>query len=332
MDFKQTVKPQLADGFEIVERYDDGTQGSNEVARVRSVNFVHLEDGRDVVVKVMPLCGKHHQRRKALTEVVFYLLDKLIGGQRVVPDLYAELFELTGAYAEKWGVRNPEGHPRICQVVRAYAPCQAGDEWRGEVYGQLGDLGAADRHCQSVIETHPDAEKISLLDLLTINQDRSARNWVTDHGARFYAIDNGMAWFHEFPNGDMEMRGCAIDDVLLQKEPWQFIAGVFSTSWAGRPLSAGLLADLHAFDETQFRREVDQAAIDLGFPPGMGDDWRFDGVLRRLRWMAREGRQPFADEYRAWYEGGYGLFTPSELVESGGQFIWKLEHDYDGTR
>lgn len=328
-DFKTLVKPQLAQGFEILERYDDGTQGANEVARVRTVNIIRTGDNRELVVKVMPLCGKHHQRRKALTEVVFYLLDRMIGGLRVVPDLYAELFELTDAYAEKWGVRNPEGHPRICQVVRAYAPCQPGDEWRGEMYGRLGNLEAADQHCQSVIEAHPDAEKISLIDFLTINQDRSARNWVTDHGARFYAIDNGMAWFHDYPNVDNEMVGCAIDDVLLQLKPWQFISGVFTTSWAGCPISPDLLDGLRAFDGAEFRREVSQAARALGFPGGLGDDWRFDGVLRRLEWMATNGRQPSASEYRAWYSGGSGLMRPSEIIDTGGRMIWALEMDYD---
>lgn len=323
--FKQTVKPLLARGFEVIEVYDDGTGGSNEVACVRLA-----PDDREVVVKTMLAVKKYHQRRKALTEVVFYLLDVLIGGRRVVPDLYAELYSSTPAYTAAWGARNPEGHQRVCQVVRDYAPGGPGDEWRGAMYADLGDLSAADEYCQAVIEAHRDAEKISLLDFLTINQDRSARNWVTDRGISFYAIDNGMAWFHEYPNGDGWKQGCVIDDVLLQREPWQFISGVFTTSWAGRPLSEELAVGLSPgiFDETAFLRGVDVAATRLGFPAGMSQGWRFEGILRRLRWIAREGRQPSADEYRAWRRGS-DLFTPPEIVASGGQIVWRPEWDRD---
>jgi len=271
---------------------------------------------------------KYHQRRKALTEVVMYLLDDLIGGPRVVPDLYAELFRLTPAYARLWGEENYEGHGRVCQVVRDYAPAQPGDEWRGEMYLQLEHLDEADEHCKAVMSDHSDAEKISLLDFLTINQDRSARNWVTDHGARFYAIDNGMAWFHEYPESDDWKYGCAIDDVILQVEPWRFISGIFTTLWAGRDLSPALLDGLRNFDEAEFLKRIDRAAVDLGFPAGISADWRFEGILRRLRWMADQGRQPTAREYRDWYSGS-DLFTPPEIVASGGEIVWKLEWDYD---
>ncbi len=322
MNFKAIVKPQLLDAFTVIEVYDDGTGGANEVARIE------LADGMHVVIKTMLAITKYHQRRKALTEVVMYLLDHLMGEPRVVPDLYAELFKLTPAYATAWGETNVEGHSRVCQVLRGYAPCQPGDEWRGEIYRGTGKLNEADEICQRVIATHPDGEKISVLDFITINQDRSARNWVTDHGGRFYAIDNGMAWFHEYPDSDEWKNGCAIEDVILQREPWKFISGVFTTSWAGRPLSAHLLDKLRAFDESEFLACVDRAGEAVGFPAGMGDDWRFEGILRRLRWITEHGRQPRADEYRLWYRGSE-LFTPPEIVESGGKIVWRPEWDKD---
>lgn len=322
MSFKATVKPQLKTTFAVVEVYDDGTGGSNEVARVC------LEDGTHVVLKTMLAINPYHQRRKALTEATMALLDEGLGGARVVPELYAELFELTPAYVTAWGGENAEGHPRICQVVRSYAPDQPGDEWRGEMYAALGDLGAADRHCERVIASHPDAERISLLDFATINQDRSARNWVTDHGQRFYAIDNGMAWFHEYPENDNWRFGCAIEDVILQREPWQFISGVFTTSWAGRPISSPLLDSLRAFDERGFLKDIERVSRALGFPADMSCDWRFEGILRRWRWMTEHGRYPSADEYRAWHTGSE-LMTPPEIVASGGRVVWQAEWDRD---
>ena len=325
MTWKENIKPQLEAGFEIVQIYDDGTGGSNEVAKVR------LADGTEVVTKVMLGVKKYHQRRKALTEVTTYLLDIFMGGNRVVPDLYAELFNATDAYVETWGEENIEGHPRICQVVREYAPAQPGDEWRGEMYRTLGNLKEADKQCRRIIENHPDAERISVLDFLTINQDRSARNWVTDYGQRFFAIDNGMAWYHSYPDDPRWRDGCVIDDVVLQKEPWKFISGIFTTSWAGQPLSDNLLNRLRMFDEVRFLDGIEQGAIDLGFPVGLSQDWRFEGVLRRLRWMAKNERQPTAEEYRTWHRGSE-LMTPPEIMATGGKLVWELEMDYDFER
>ena len=321
-EFKRRIKPQLDAHFVIVEVYDGGTGGDNEVARAC------VSDGSEVVMKVMLANKKYHQRRKALTEAVMYLLDVGLGGERVVPDLYIELFELTDAYTNAWGVKNAEGAKRVCSVIRGFAPGGPGDEWRGVEYKQRGHLPHADAHCKSVIDFHPDAERISLLDFITINQDRSARNWVTDHGKRFYAIDNGMAWFHEYPYSNDWKYGCAVDDVILQLNPWQFISGVFSTSWAGRPLSPVMQAALDNFDEIDFLQGVEVAARAVGFPAGISEDWRFEGLLRRLRWIRDNGRQPTVTEYRAWHQGSE-LMTPPEVVASGGQVVWNLEMDYD---
>ena len=321
MTWKEKIKPLLDKPYRLIEVYDNGTNGANEVARFG------LEDGTEVVIKTMLATKKYHQRRKALTEVVMGLLDHLIGGNTVVPELYAELYTPLPSYFTHWGLEHTE---RICQIVRAYAPAQPGDEWRGEVYRQCGNLALADRICQQVISSHPDAERISVLDFLTINQDRSARNWVTDHGNRFFAIDNGMAWFHEYPDSDAWQQGCVVDDVILQVEPWQFISGVFTTSWAGQVLSPDLFNRLKEFDEGKLLAGVEQASLDLGFPDGMFQDWRFEGILRRLRWMVDYRRQPSTMEYRAWREGSEYM-TPPEIIATGGQIVWDLQWDKCAT-
>ena len=308
--------------WQLIEMYDNGTAGANEVARIK------MSDDRDVVLKVMLSNKKYHQRRKALTEYTMALLDSMLGAGRVVPDVTVNMFKSSPEYTAIWGQRNSEGAERVCQVSRGYAPGKPGDEWRGDVYGRTDNLFKADEICKDVLANHPDAERISLLDFITINQDRSARNWVTDNGERFYAIDNGMAWFHEYPESDDWKYGCAIDDVILQVGPWQFISGVFTTLWAGRNLSAPLAKALAGFDESYFLKGIDQAAQALDFPPGMSQDWRFEGLLRRMRWIRENNRQPSTFEYRDWYKGS-DLFTPPEIVETGGKVVWKLEWDYD---
>lgn len=320
MNWKDQVKPLLQRYFKMVEVYDNGTQGANEVSRVRLANGVEL------VVKTMLAIKIYHQRRKALTEVTMSLLDQGLGGDTVVPPMFAEMFSLTPIYAEHWGQANVEGHRRICQVVRAYAPGGPGDEWRGQVYARTRNLDSADRQCRAVIAHHPDAERISLLDFLTINQDRSARNWVTNGGERFYAIDNGMAWFHEYPESNAWQQGCVVDDVILQVKPWQFISGVFTTTWSGRPLSESLLTAVKNFDEDRFLAGISAAAVELEFPTELSQDWRFEGILRRLRWIAEHERQPTAEEYRAWHRGS-PLMTPPEIEATGGKLIWTSEMD-----
>jgi hypothetical protein len=137
-----------------------------------------------------------------------------------------------------------------------------------------------------------------------------------------------MAWFHEFPHSDDWKYGCAIDDVIIQKGDWQFISGVFSTLWVGKPLSLNLKDALDRFDEPYFLHQIGEAAEALNFPTEIAQDWRFEGLLRRLRWIRDHGRQPTKEEYRAWYRGSE-LFTPPEIVASGGKIVWQIEWDKD---
>lgn len=317
------VKDHLIRGkFKVVKIFDDGTHGANEVAHLR------LTNGVEIVQKVMLGVKIYHQRRKALTEAVMYLLDRNIGPEYVVPEIYVELFKLYPSYTKIWGERNVEGHERICQVVRGYAPKWSGEEWRGSLYAAIGNLEEVDKRIKEKISTSPTAEKISVLDFLTVNQDRSARNWATD-GEKFYAIDNGMAWFHEFPEGDWRS-GCVIDNVLLQVGKWRFISGVFTTLWAGRKLSGLLLNQMKNFyrNKVPFLEQVEANSLKLGFPPGMCEDWRFIGILRRLDWMVKKGRQPTAKEYRKWRKDS-DLMTPERIVALGGKVKWRKSWDID---
>lgn len=325
--FRDVVKAQLESGqcrFAGVmsdggDRLHDGTNQSNEIG------VWDLDNGWRVVQKVMLSSPKYHQKRKALTEMVHAWLDEGLGGERVTPATYVERFAETETYLNRWGKPKEAGRQRVCQVVHLHLKATAGDEWRGAEYRRLGNLPEADIFCRATIEHHPDAERIALLDLLTINQDRSARNWITDNGHRFYAIDNGMAWFHEYPHSDAWKIGTVIDDVLIQTKPWQFISGVFTTSYAGRGLSLNLMAGLNDFRWRDFCKNLDRSCEWLELPP-LSDDWRFLGLKRRLDWIKARGRFPTGDEYRGWLKGSE-LMTPPEIVETGGKIVWEGDED-----
>ncbi len=318
---RNRVKTQLEAGqFRVLKIIDDGTDHSNEIA------VLALNDGAKIVQKVMLTSHKYHQRRKALTEATHAIIDELLGGSRVVPNTYVEAFTPYPAYHSIWGeVCKEPDRTRVCQVVHEYVEAVPGDEWRGQMLRETGGLSQADERCRQVIEMHPDAERIALLDFLTINQDRSARNWLTNGGVRFYAIDNGMAWFHEYPDNDGWKIGCVIDDVLLQVEPWQFISGVFTTSYAGQSVSRPLWWAMGNFDWKGFADKLNAACEMLGLP-ALSDDWRYSGLKNRFDWMFSWKQFPTADEYRAWHQGSE-LMTPPEIVASGGKVVWTQIED-----
>lgn len=327
-EFRDKIKPLLTlgdYGFDRVasdggDRHHDGTNQSNEIGLLKVGD-------QNILQKVMLTSHKYHQRRKALTEMVHAWLDEGLGGQRVVPLTYAETFEPTRGYNDLWGGQPKEpARVRVCQVVHEFLQAVPGDEWRGHEYRRLGNLAEADYVCKSVIEAHPDAERIALLDFLTINQDRSARNWVTNLGRRFYAIDNGMAWFHEYPENDGWKVGCVIDDVLIQRGPWRFISGVFTTSYAGRGLSAALQKAMGEFNWLTFSINLDKSCQWLRLP-NLSLDWRFTGLKRRFFWIHDKGRFPTTDEYRGWLRDGSELMTPPEIIKSGGKLVWESVED-----
>jgi hypothetical protein len=44
-------------------------------------------------------------------------------------------------------------------------------------------------------------------------------------------------------------------------------------------------------------------------------------------WIMEKERFPTAAEYRGWLENGSELFTPPEIVASGGQLVWQRGED-----
>ncbi len=325
-EWEKSIKDQLTKNkFKVVEVFDDGTNGANEVAHLR------LADGTEIIQKVMLGVRTYHQRRKALTEVVNYLLDFHLGEGAcgyVVPALFAERFQNYESYSAVWGKENVDGHKRICQVIRDYAPLWSGENWRGEIYKTLRPLGAVDNRIFNKIHTNHSAFRIALIDFITVNQDRSARNWTFDPAQdKFFAIDNGMAWYHEYPEPNW-LGGCVIDDVILQVGAWRFISGVFTTALAGRELSEELLKGMKNFDSKAFFKEIGIASKRLGYPENIHEDWRFTGLFRRFLWIRDKGRFPTSEEYRKWRVSS-GLMNPDKIIETGGKSVWKIEMDKD---
>ena len=337
--------------MELVQVYDDGTNGANEVASWKN------DDGEMFVLKVMVISRpKVHQRRKALTESVFWELDYGLGRGYVSNPVEVGMWE-DGRFPyheRQFGRKNIDGWQRMCWVRRGYSDGLPGDEWRGRLASAgnkgglsgAGNLTAADQHAMDTIGRHPDAARIAMLDFLTGNQDRSARNWCTNMppivrkegpGIGFFAIDNGMAWFHEYwSRGEKNnypeygwRQGFVIDDVLIQHDPWRFISGVFTTSWAGMKIPQPLLDAMRDFDRVAWLRKVATACELLGYPVAMAGDWRFEAILRRMDFMAGVGRFVRKEEYRGWRENGSPLLTPPEVIGSGGLEVWTLAMDYE---
>jgi hypothetical protein len=117
-----------------------------------------------------------------------------------------------------------------------------------------------------------------------------------------------------------------VDDVLIQRGPWRFISGVFTTSYAGRALSPTLAMQVTAFDWQKFYENLDLSCQWLGISQ-LSLDWRFLGIKRRLEWITKNGQFPTADEYRGWLNNGSELMTPPEIIASGGKIVWRDVED-----
>ena len=322
LEWGRDAAEKFDEGFEIIQVYDNGLNHTNEVALIR------LKDGQQVVTKAMLLRPKYHQRLKSLMEIAFTHIDEQLGGpDRVALPIHARLFKPSDRYLEAFGPEDDE-RPRIAHLIWKFAPGIDGQTWHQQVgHDPIRSQG----------RDHPDAERIALLDLLVINQDRSLRNWVTTGGARFFAIDSGMAWYNQQPfYFNPEIWGCGVK-CLIQDGPWKPIAGVFSTLWAGRTIRPALLQGLQNFDETAFNDRVDLTAGHLGFPEPMSGDFRFEGIRRRIRWFAHYGRLPSKDEYYTWRPVlGYGDGTPMmnamKLLADGAKAIWRPDWEYLDAR
>ena len=308
------------EGFEVVKIYDDGSGHTNEVALVR------LADGQEVVTKVLLVRMRYQQRLKSLMEMTVSGVDEQLGDNgRVVMPMHARLFVPSDRYDSVFGPEQPE-RPRVAHLIWKHAP---GID--GEKYWQT----VGSDYLKGQIVDHPDTERIALIDLLVINQDRALKNWVTNNGQRFYAIDNGMAWYNEQPYFfNAYIWGCGVK-CLIQERGWQPIAGVFSTLWAGRPIRKELLDALQTFDPILFNRVVDYWAQQLGFPEPIAEDFRFEGILRRIEWFAEAGRFPTRDEYYSWRpQPGHGdgspLMNVNLMLEDGAKAIWRPDWEYLG--
>lgn len=310
------------EGFELVRVYDDGSGHTNEVAVVK------LSDGQQVVTKAMLLRPHYQQRIKSLMEVTVAHIDDQIGGDdRVVMPLHARLFRPSEAYDAIFGPEQPE-RPRIAHLIWKHAPGIDGEKW----WKQVGT-----ETLKMYSNLHHDAERMALIDMLVLSQDRALKNWVTDYGKRFYAIDNGMAWYNQQPYFfNPEIWGCGCN-CLIQEEGWGPVAGVFSTAWAGLKIRRSLISALENFDIALFKRAIDYYAEHLGFPEPITEDFRFEGILRRMEWFIDSRRFPTKEEFYSWrpmpgYGQGSPLMNAKLMLADGAKAIWRPDWEYLGGR
>jgi len=220
--------------------------------------------------------------------------------------------------------------PRVYPISRSaiwreFLPGTTGEMWRGDLYFDYKNLDRADGVINELIQVSRSAERIALLDLIFMCQDRSARNWVVHQGF-FYAVDNGMLWPYKGRFADkltVETRSVKhLKKPMLALIPEdgiiKFKAGIFSALYAGLACSDDLLNCLYDFNWAEYFNDLRELAEYI-YPANIVDDWRFQLVKNRVKWLIEESRFPTVEEaYLQW----------NSLVEtkpSGGKDVWRIE-------
>jgi hypothetical protein len=280
-------------------------------AKLESANTIHvgtLPDESMVLLKIIRSDVVYIRRLKVLGEAAYSLLDyHLNPAERVTPN--------------------------VCPVSgsvlwREFIQGLPGEIWRGNLYKIKQNLDLADLEIVEKILSSRAAQRIALLDLIFLCQDRSARNWIVDEHGRFWAVDNGMFWAYKGRYADKEtVRTGKVDhlnhpmDTLISTGggKFSFQGGVFSSLYAERQINDGLVAWLSQIDWQEYLQDLRRLIGVLGYPYNLMDDWRFATMRMRLNWLMRERRFPTADEATGdeW----------QRLIDrpDGSEEVWRLE-------
>jgi hypothetical protein len=276
-------------------------QSGNEirVCTLPSGEMVLLKIIRDVV---------YIRRLKVLGEVAYSLLDyHLNPAERVTPN--------------------------VCPVSenilwRQFIKGLPGEVWRGNIYKVKQSLDLVDLEIVEQILDSRSAQRIALLDLIFLCQDRSARNWiVVDNKKRFWAVDNGMFWAYKgryadrktVETGKVDHLNHPMGALVSRNAKFSFQGGVFSSLYAGRQINDGLLAWLYQVDWRQYLQELNGLIGVLGYPYSFVNDWRFEAMRIRANWLLEVRRFPTVNEAtgNVW----------QNLVDrpGGSEEVWKIE-------
>ncbi len=254
--------------------------GSNKVERV-----CHKDNM--MIRKEMTEERPYVLRLRALSEVAYALFDRLLDtSNTVTPYVWATSDKI---------------------IWRSWIDGQTGTDWRAEWHSRtLDSLETADKAVFDIISQSPSAQRIALLDMIFLIQDRSGGNWVNAPGDRFYAIDNSILWPVQGRHADKQVINTSqvdhllhpITDVLIQEPPVEFKGGIFSSAYAGLP-PGDWLTTLADFPWSLYFEQLGDALVQLGYPVAMVQDWRFSALEARARWMIDRGRLPTYEEIKA---------------------------------
>ena len=249
-----------------------------------TIRYIVLDDGQQVVRKEISSDRPYVPRIKALGEVAYALLDHhLAPSSRVTPNVYAT---------------SPN------TIWRTFLPGTMGEDWRARLYDWKGNLERADLEMIDQIMAHPSSERIALLDMIFLCQDRSGRNWL-EHNGRFWAIDNNMFWSYKgrfadkvtIRTGEVDHLQPPMNALVSRLGEFQFGNGVFSSLRVGRTISTNLLDRLSQFDWQQYLRELKLlVCTPLFYPLEIVDDWRFRLLQDRANWLLDKRRFPTVAE------------------------------------
>lgn len=222
--------------------------------------------------------------------------------------------------------------PNVCPIssnilCRQFVRGESGDIWRGSIYKATKSLQAADLAIFAKILQSPSAQRIALLDLIFLCQDRSARNWIIDGNGNFWAIDNGIFWAYKgryvdkrtVKTGRVDHLRPPMEALISKRLDAGLQIGIFSSLYAGRIINDDLLAGLGQINWPQYLSELNRLIGVLGYPFSIIDDWRFMMLKARARWLLGRRRFPTMAE-------AFGVEW-RQLIDQpvGAKEEWKIE-------
>jgi hypothetical protein len=254
------------------------------LSSANKIKIVSLGDGEEVLLKNIRPEVAYIPRLKVFGEAAYALLDYHL---------------------------NPEGRvtPNVCPIGpdtlwRQFIPGLPGELWRGNLYKEKLDLDLADMAIIGRVLDSKSAERIALLDFITLFQDRSARNWIIDRNGIFYAIDNGMFWSYKGRHVDREAIRTdnvehlrpPMEAIISYERQFEFKIGLFSNLFAGYELSEALLWWFLNIDWPTIERDLMTMVEPLGYHPLIAKDWRIESIRSRADWIIAKGRFPTVSE------------------------------------
>lgn len=274
------------------------------------VGAVTLETGEILVKKEITDHVVYIPRINILGAIAYSLFDYHLGGERVTPNVCAV-----------------DHNNLLRQFVGGYS----GELWRGRLYAEKTSLIGADLAIIDTILNSDSAFRIALLDIIFMCQDRSARNWLKQGKAKFWAIDNNMLWSY---NGrHVDKRVIETGDVGHLEDPinaivpeggnrFVFGIGVFSFVWAGKRVGDPLRSLLFNFDWDEYFGDLARLITPLGYPKILLDDYRFGHLRRRVEWVTDKGHFPSYNELsNEWQKF---IYKPG-----GGMGVWRRSWEWE---